>query len=70
VEHHLFPRLPRHNLRKARALVKPICEKHGTHYHERTPTLTLALTLALALTLTLTLALSRHPLPRARLLRR
>merc|ERR1740138_1060707 len=34
VEHHLFPRLPRHNLRIARALVKPICEKHGIHYHE------------------------------------
>ena len=24
VEHHLFPRLPRHNLRKARALVKNV----------------------------------------------
>ena len=34
VEHHLFPRLPRHNLRKARELVKPICVKHGIHYHE------------------------------------
>jgi len=34
VEHHLFPRLPRHNLRKARELVKPICAKHGIHYHE------------------------------------
>jgi cytochrome b involved in lipid metabolism len=34
LEHHLFPRLPRHNLRKARVLVKAICEKHGIHYHE------------------------------------
>jgi len=34
IEHHLFPRLPRHNLRKARVLVKAICEKHGIHYHE------------------------------------
>ena len=34
IEHHLFPRLPRHNLRKARQLVKAVCEKHGIHYHE------------------------------------
>jgi len=34
IEHHLYPRLPRHNLRKARELVKPICKKHGIHYHE------------------------------------
>jgi len=34
IEHHLYPRLPRHNLRKARALVKPICKKHGIYYHE------------------------------------
>lgn len=34
IEHHLFPRLPRHNLREARKLIKPICEKHNIHYHE------------------------------------
>jgi len=34
VEHHLYPRLPRHNLRKARKLVKAIAEKHEIHYHE------------------------------------
>ena len=34
IEHHLFPRLPRHNLRKARQLVKAICAKHGIYYHE------------------------------------
>jgi len=35
IEHHLFPRLPRHNLRAARDLVKAVCKKHGIHYHER-----------------------------------
>jgi len=34
IEHHLFPRLPRHNLRKARDLVKAVCKKHNIHYHE------------------------------------
>jgi delta8-fatty-acid desaturase len=34
IEHHLFPRLPRHNLRKARKLVKAIAKKHDIHYHE------------------------------------
>ena len=34
IEHHLFPRLPRHNLRKARVLVKEVCKKHGIYYHE------------------------------------
>jgi delta8-fatty-acid desaturase len=34
IEHHLFPRLPRHNLRKARLLVKAIAAKHGIDYHE------------------------------------
>ena len=28
VEHHLFPRLPRHNLRIAREMVKEVVEKH------------------------------------------
>jgi delta8-fatty-acid desaturase len=34
IEHHLFPRLPRHNLRKARAKVRAICKKHDIYYHE------------------------------------
>ncbi|KAH7298974.1 hypothetical protein KP509_25G067500 [Ceratopteris richardii] len=32
VEHHLFPRLPRHNLRKISGLVKSLCAKHGLPY--------------------------------------
>ena len=36
IEHHLFPRLPRHNLRHARALVRPICSRFGIEYHEPT----------------------------------
>eukprot|EP00962_Isochrysis_galbana_P047379 scaffold19350_cov116-Isochrysis_galbana.AAC.1 len=34
IEHHLYPRLPRHNLRKARVLVRAVCAKHGIPYHE------------------------------------
>ncbi|CAJ1461376.1 unnamed protein product [Effrenium voratum] len=34
IEHHLFPRLPRHNLREARRLVREVCAKHQIHYHE------------------------------------
>lgn len=34
IEHHLFPRLPRHSLREARKYVKKLCEKHDIHYHE------------------------------------
>lgn len=34
IEHHLFPRLPRHNLREARDLVRAMCAKHGIHYRE------------------------------------
>lgn len=34
IEHHLYPRLPRHNLRKARTLVKAFCKKHGLRYYE------------------------------------
>ena len=36
VEHHLFPRLPRHNLRKIMPLVKEFCKKHGLPYHTHT----------------------------------
>lgn len=32
IEHHMFPRLPRHNLQKAAGRVKRICEKHGFSY--------------------------------------
>jgi acyl-lipid Delta6-acetylenase / acyl-lipid (9-3)-desaturase len=32
IEHHLFPTLPRHNLRKVAAAVQQLCEKHGLAY--------------------------------------
>jgi delta8-fatty-acid desaturase len=32
VEHHLFPRLPRCNLRKISPLVKDLCKKHNLPY--------------------------------------
>jgi len=32
IEHHLFPRLPRHSLAKARPHVRALCEKHGLPY--------------------------------------
>lgn len=31
-EHHLFPRIPRHNLRQVRPIVKALCEQHGIRY--------------------------------------
>lgn len=35
VTHHLFPRVPRHNLRAARdRFVRPFCEANGLHYAE------------------------------------
>ncbi|TFK30329.1 delta 8-sphingoloid desaturase protein [Coprinopsis marcescibilis] len=34
VTHHLFPRLPRHNLRKASVLVKQYCQEQGLDYAE------------------------------------
>jgi len=34
IEHHLFPRLPRHNLREARTMVKEVCKKYDLYYHE------------------------------------
>ena len=36
IEHHLWPRLPRHNLREASKLVKPFCKKHGIKYYAPT----------------------------------
>jgi delta8-fatty-acid desaturase len=34
VTHHLFPRLPRHNLKRASALVKGFAEREGLEYAE------------------------------------
>ncbi|KAL3135041.1 hypothetical protein ABBQ32_007988 [Trebouxia sp. C0010 RCD-2024] len=33
IEHHLFPSLPRHNLRQASLLVRPLCQDMGLPYH-------------------------------------
>ena len=33
-EHHLWPRIPRHNLRKARTELKKLCAAHGVEYNE------------------------------------
>jgi len=34
VDHHLFPTLPRHSLKKAHALVASFCKEWGVKYHE------------------------------------
>jgi hypothetical protein len=34
VDHHLFPTLPRHNLKKAHDLVASFCKQWGVKYHE------------------------------------
>lgn len=34
IEHHLFPVMPRHNLRRARGIVKRFCLANGIPYHE------------------------------------
>lgn len=34
IEHHLFPSMPRNNLRKAQSLVKQFCNQRGISYHE------------------------------------
>jgi fatty acid desaturase len=36
IEHHLFPTLPRHNLRKVVKFVRPFCEKYGLPYESVT----------------------------------
>ncbi|MCG5438116.1 fatty acid desaturase family protein [Micromonospora foliorum] len=36
IEHHLFPSMPRANLRHARPLVRQFCIDHGIAYHETT----------------------------------
>jgi fatty acid desaturase len=37
IEHHLFPTMPRANLGRARALVRPFCARHGLGYEELDP---------------------------------
>ena len=32
IEHHLFPTIPRVNLKRAQAIVKPFCKAHGLTY--------------------------------------
>ena len=34
IEHHLFPSMPRPNLRRAQALIRAFCAQHGVTYHE------------------------------------
>ena len=34
IEHHLFPSMPRPNLRHAQGLVRTYCDRHGIAYHE------------------------------------
>ena len=34
IEHHLFPRMTRNNLPRARAIVRQFCEERGVPYHE------------------------------------
>jgi fatty acid desaturase len=36
IEHHLFPSMPRPNLRRARPLVRRFCAEHDITYHETT----------------------------------
>jgi len=37
IEHHLFPAMPRANLRKARKLVRPFCVDHRISYAQQSP---------------------------------
>ncbi|KAJ1831389.1 hypothetical protein LPJ63_004317 [Coemansia sp. RSA 2711] len=34
IEHHLFPRLPRHKLQRVQPLVKDLCRRHGMEFKE------------------------------------
>ncbi|MEU4338435.1 acyl-CoA desaturase [Micromonospora lupini] len=36
IEHHLFPSMPRPNLRRAQPLIRQFCTDHGIAYHETT----------------------------------
>jgi fatty acid desaturase len=38
IEHHLFPSMPRANLRRAQAIVRPYCAAHGVAYVETSAT--------------------------------
>ena len=37
IEHHLFPTIPRVNLKRAQAIIKPFCEAHGLSYEMLDP---------------------------------
>jgi fatty acid desaturase len=37
IEHHLFPTMPRGNLRRARKLVRPFCAERRIAYTEQSP---------------------------------
>ena len=45
IEHHLFPTLPRHNLRAASKLVHAVCRQHGISYHHHSFTDALRMTI-------------------------
>lgn len=36
IEHHLFPSMPRPNLRRAQRIVRPFCDEHSVTYTEKT----------------------------------
>ncbi|HEX5514765.1 MAG TPA: fatty acid desaturase, partial [Gammaproteobacteria bacterium] len=36
IEHHLFPSMPRPNLRRSQALIRQFCAEHGVSYCETT----------------------------------
>ena len=36
IEHHLFPSMPRPNLRRARRIIKPFCTENSVTYTETT----------------------------------
>jgi fatty acid desaturase len=36
IEHHLFPNMPRPNLRRAQGLIREYCQRHRVAYHETT----------------------------------
>ena len=36
IEHHLFPSMPRPNLRRSQALIRAFCDQHGVSYWETT----------------------------------
>ena len=37
IEHHLFPTIPRVNLKRAQAIIQPFCEAHGLSYEVADP---------------------------------